>query len=101
MVRHGGVVAVTCLSLEARIAQGPGVSVLCDQSSHLQALLEAAITHGIEGIISFGIAGGLAPHLAAGDWIVAYAVRTGVDVIATDRAWAQNLLSAIPNAFHA
>ncbi len=101
MLRQGGVVAVTCLSLEARIAQGPGVSVLCDQSSHLQAALEAAITHGVEGIISFGIAGGLAPHLAAGDWIVASAVRAGADVIATDRAWAQNLLAAIPNAVHA
>src|SRR4029077_19835276 len=34
-----GVVAVTCLALEAGIARGPGVSVICNQSSGLRAAL--------------------------------------------------------------
>ena len=72
-----GVVAVTCLALEARIALGPGVSVICNQGSHLVAAVEAAIARGAVGVISFGIAGGLAPDLVAGDWIVGSAVRTG------------------------
>jgi len=96
-----GVVAVTCLALEAGIARGPGVSVICNQSSGLRAALRAAIGRGASGIISFGIAGGLAPGLAAGDWVVASAVRNGNDVIATDRAWAQRLLDILPNALHA
>jgi adenosylhomocysteine nucleosidase len=99
--REGGVVAVTCLALEAGIARGPGVSVICNQSSGLRAALGAAIGRGASGIISFGIAGGLAPGLAAGDWVVASGVRTGNDVIATDRAWAQRLLDTLPNAVHA
>ena len=102
MSRHAGVVAVTSIALEARIARGPGVSVvLCSQSLHLAAKLKAAIAHGASGIISFGIAGGLSPELAAGDCIVASAVISGKDVFATDRAWAQTLLEAIPNAIHA
>ena len=96
-----GVVAVTCLALEAGIARGPGVSVICNQSSGLRAALGAAIARGASGIISFGIAGGLAPGLSAGDWVVASGVRRGKDVIATDRAWAQQLLEMLPNAVHA
>ena len=101
MSRHGGVVAVTCLALEARIAQGTGVSVLCNPSVQLSAALRAAIARGASGIISFGIAGGLAPNLVAGDCVVASGVRNGDDVLATDRAWARNLLGAIPDAIHA
>lgn len=101
MSNKGGVVAVTCLALEARIAQGPGVAVLCIQTSGLGVALRAAIAHGASGIISFGIAGGLAPGLAAGDWVVATGVRNGKDAIATDRAWAQRLLELLPGAVHA
>jgi hopanoid-associated phosphorylase len=96
-----GVVAVTCLALEAGIARGPGVSVICNQSSGLRAALGAAIGRGASGIISFGIAGGLAPELATGDWVVASGVRSGNDVITTDRAWAQRLLDILPHAVHA
>jgi adenosylhomocysteine nucleosidase len=101
MPSHSGVVAVTCLALEARIARGPGVSVLCKHSLELATSLTAAIARGVSGIISFGIAGGLSPHLAAGDWVVASAVRNGDDVIATDRPWTQRLLERLPGAIHA
>src|SRR6516164_9675682 len=98
MSGRDGVVAVTCLALEAGIARGPGVSVICNQSSGLRAALGTAIARGATGIISFGIAGGLAPDLAAGDWVVASGVRSGNTVIATDRGWAQRLLDILPNA---
>lgn len=101
MSEKEGVVAVTCLKLEAGIARGPGVSVICNQSAGLRAALGAAIARGASGIISFGIAGGLAPGLAAGDWVVASGVRSGKKVLATDRAWAQRLLEILPNAVHA
>src|SRR6266481_1322373 len=65
MSTRGHVVAVTCLAMEARIALGPGVAVICNHASELAASLEAAAKRGAAGIISFGIAGGLAPHLAA------------------------------------
>ena len=101
MSSKGGVVAVTCLALEARIAQGPGVSVLCMQTPGLRAALRAAISHGASGIISFGIAGGLSPDLVAGNWVVASGVRNGNNIIATDRAWSQRLLEMLPDAVHA
>ncbi len=96
-----GVLAVTALAFEANIAQGPGVSVLCRQATDLVAALERTIKHGVSGIISFGIAGGLSPDLAAGDWIVASSVRHRDDVVATDAAWSRKLRAMLPGSIHA
>ena len=43
MSTRGDVVAVTCLALEARIALGPGVSVICTHASQLIAALDRAL----------------------------------------------------------
>src|SRR5437667_12573955 len=101
MSTRGHVVAVTCLAMEARIALGPGVAVICNHASERVASLEPAAKRGAAGIISFGIAGGLAPHLAAGDWVVGSSVRTKDGRFPTDRGWAQALLEALPGAVHA
>jgi adenosylhomocysteine nucleosidase len=101
MSTRGHVVAVTCLALEARIALGPGVAVICNHASQLVASLEAAAKRGAAGIISFGIAGGLAPDLDAGDWVVGSGVRTEHGDFPTDRGWARALLEALPSAVHA
>jgi adenosylhomocysteine nucleosidase len=101
MPSTGGVVAVSSLALEARIALGPGVSVICNQGSLLVAALETAIKRGASGIISFGIAGGLAPDLTAGDWIVGAGVRNGRELFPADYIWARRLLEALPDAVHA
>lgn len=95
------VVAVTCLSFEARIAAGPGVIVLCGDAPRLAAALEAAILRGSSGIISFGIAGGLDPELTPGHWVVASKVVSTSGRFPTDRAWSQRLLKALPSAVHA
>ena len=101
MSTRGHVVAVTCLALEARIALGPGVAVICNHASQLVASLEAAAKRGAAGIISFGIAGGLAPNLGAGDWVVGSGVRTEHGHFPTDRGWARALLEVLPSAVHA
>lgn len=101
MSRQVNIVAVTSLALEASIARGPKVSVLCCQALKLSAALSAAVVHGASGIISFGIAGGLAPNLVAGDWVIASGIRNGTEVIATDRVWAETLLTRLPDALHA
>jgi hopanoid-associated phosphorylase len=97
----GGVVAVTSLALEARIALGPGVSVVCTQGSRLAAALSSAVEGGALGIVSFGVGGGLAPGLAEGHWIVAGAVRTGQQLFPTDQVWTRSLLERLPGAVHA
>jgi len=101
MSTRGHVVAVTCLALEARIALGPGVAVICNHASQLVASLEAAAKRRAAGIISFGIAGGLAPDLNAGDWVVGSGVRTEQGHFPTDRGWARALLEVLPSAVHA
>src|SRR5438105_4227861 len=101
MSSRGAVIAVTSLAFEARIALGPGVAVICTQASQLIDSLETAVKRGASGIISFGIAGGLAPHLRAGDWVVGATVRAAEGSYATDRHWARRLLAAPPGAIHA
>src|SRR5260370_4775401 len=101
MSTWGHVVAVSCLALDARIALGPGVAVIWNHASELAAALEGGAWRGAAGIISFGIAGGLAPHLAAGDWVVGSSVRTKEGRFPTDHGWAQALLEALPGAVHA
>ena len=101
MSTRGDVVAVTCLALEARIALGPGVSVICNHNSQLVASLETAVKRGASGIISFGIAGGLAPDLVTGDWVVGSSIRTDRGCFPADRVWAWRLLETLPGAVHA
>jgi adenosylhomocysteine nucleosidase len=97
----GGIVAVTSLAMEARIAGGAGVSVICSQGERLAAALESAVERGACGIISFGVAGGLAPGLAVGDWIAAAAVMTGQRFFPTDQTWTRSLRERLPKAVHA
>ncbi len=101
VVNNRPIIAVTCLSFEARVAAGPGVDVLCGSAQRYVDKLEAAVEAGGSGIISIGIAGGLAPGLAPGDWVVASGVVTEGVRIPTDSRWSQRLLQALPSAVHA
>jgi len=97
------VIALVGMAFEARIADGPGVLVLrrCDAERALATLLAEAVRGGCRSIISFGIAGGLAADLRAGDWIIASAVVDSQSVCHTDPAWSRRLLQVVPNARHA
>jgi hypothetical protein len=61
----------------------------------LGAALGEAIARGCSGIISFGIAGGLASDLAPGAWVVASGVVAAHKRYPTDRDWARRLLRAL------
>jgi adenosylhomocysteine nucleosidase len=100
-VRAKPVIAVTCLSFEAKVAAGPGISVLCGSAQRYADKLESAVKAGGSGIISIGIAGGLARGLMPGDWVVASNVVSGGTRIPTDRSWSNRLLGALPSAVHA
>jgi len=96
------VIAFVGLAFEARIAAAPGVRVVCRTAgSELEAVAENAVRQGYRGMISFGVAGGLASHLRAGDWVVASAIRESQTVRATDAAWSRKLLGMIDGAIHA
>jgi adenosylhomocysteine nucleosidase len=70
---------VTGLAQEARIAAGPGMTVICSSSDpqQLRALLTVFDPTTIRGVISFGVAGGLDPSLKSGDVVMATEVLAG------------------------
>jgi len=73
------ILIVTGLIQEARIAAGPGMTVICSSSDpqQLRALLTVFDPTTIRGVISFGVAGGLDPSLKSGDVVVATEVMAG------------------------
>jgi adenosylhomocysteine nucleosidase len=96
------VIAFVGLAFEARIAEAPGVQVVCRTAgSELAKVAETAVRQGYRGMISFGVAGGLASHLRAGDWVVASAIREAHTVRPTDAVWSRKLLGMIDGAIHA
>ena len=96
------VVAVTGMAFEARIAAGPGVITICgSRPETLMAELSAAIANGCRGIVSFGIAGGLAKHLKPGSCIVARTIVTAEARFDSHLEWSSRLLQTIPGAIHA
>jgi adenosylhomocysteine nucleosidase len=81
------ILIVTGLLQEARIAAGPGMTVICSSSDpqQLRALLTVVDPSTIRGVISFGVAGGLDPALKSGDVVVA------TEVLAGDTRWLAGL----------
>jgi adenosylhomocysteine nucleosidase len=81
------VLIVTGLVQEARIAAGPGMTVICSSSDpqQLRALLTVFDPLTIRGVISFGVAGGLDPTLKSGDVVMA------TEVLAGDTRWLAGL----------
>lgn len=73
------ILIVTGLVQEARIAAGPGMTVICSSSDprQLRKLLDGFDPSTVRGVISFGVAGGLDPSLESGDVVVATEVVNG------------------------
>ena len=70
--QHPIVIAFVGMAFEAKIAAGPGVLVVCRNNRRdLATVAGNAARKGYRGIISFGVAGGLAANLRTGDWVVA------------------------------
>jgi len=80
---------VTGLAAEARIAVAPRGAMLvgAGRTERLTADLEAAIARGARRLLSFGVAGALAPCLRAGDLVVAHGVLDGARRLACDADW--------------
>ena len=96
------VIAFVGMGFEAKIAAGPGVLVVCrDSRRDLANVIASAVRQGYRGVISFGVAGGLAAHLRTGDWVVASAVLDAQVPHATDKVWSNSLIASIPGATYA
>jgi hopanoid-associated phosphorylase len=94
------VVVATGLALEARIAAGPGVRCVAGgmDATRLAAGLEREIVQGAAAVMSFGIAGGLAPDVVAGTPIVARGVVSADGNHGCDERWLAALREAMPEA---
>jgi adenosylhomocysteine nucleosidase len=93
-------IVITGMRAEAKIASAPGVRVFaCGGNVGLRATaIRHAVFAGAPAIISFGIAGGLLPHMRPGNWIVATGVSAGEQRIETDRDWSARLAERLPQA---
>lgn len=89
---------VTGSRAEARCLGRLEVAVACSGARPARARSEAArlIARGAAGLVSFGLAGGLAPAAASGELVLADAVVLPDGArIATDAAWRRHLLTAL------
>lgn len=94
-------IVVVGMAFEARIAAGLGVPVVCGgDGSQLEGALARAMAAGCGGLISFGVAGGLAPDLKPGTCVIGSSILDGDETRPTDARWAQRLMRIIPDAVH-
>ena len=92
-------IVVVGMAFEARIAAGLGVPVICGgDGKHLAASLTRAMAAGCGGLISFGVAGGLAPHVQPGTCVIGSSVIDQDNTHTTDARWAQRLARLIPGS---
>jgi len=95
------IAVVTGLAFEARVAAGLGVVTICGSAARIAEQLSDVVARGCRGIVSFGIAGGLVPHVKPGVCIVARSIITDTERHHTHPEWSQRLLQLIPGALHA
>jgi adenosylhomocysteine nucleosidase len=92
-------IVVVGMAFEARIASSLGVRVVCGgDGKNLGAMLTRAMAAGSSGLVSFGVAGGLAPTLKPGSCVIASSVIDHDRVHKADARWAHHLARLIPGA---
>ena len=92
-------IVVVGMAFEARIVSSLGIRVICGgDGKTLRSDLSRAMAAGSSGLISFGVAGGLAPSLRPGTCVVASSVIDHDVVRHADPRWAQRLARIIPGA---
>lgn len=92
--------AVTGLRREARIVQSDAVMSVSgggDRTS-LERQLAEALREPVKGVVSFGLAGGLAPMLGPGDCVFATRVIDGDETFACNPRWLAAALQRFPEA---
>lgn len=91
----GNVVAVVGLQREAAVLRGLDVVTLAGGGASERLATDLAeLAKGANGIISFGMAGALAPDLALGDWVIG----TRVGAHECDPRWIEALSHRLPDA---
>ena len=100
------VLVLTGMALEARIAltaaqdgdAGKTEVLFGLRGQALSGALSERLQRPCAGLISFGMAGGLAPDLPAGTIIIAHGIATPTGVLPTDPTWTATLHATLPAA---
>jgi adenosylhomocysteine nucleosidase len=80
------ITVLTGMTDEADILAGtPGLTVLCGPAD--RANLRALVPPGTQGLVSFGVCGGLSPQLQVADLVFGTAVANGTVTPRADREW--------------
>jgi adenosylhomocysteine nucleosidase len=96
--RRAPIGVVTGLRVEARCLRGPNVCVACSGGSAERARLEAArlVGEGAAALVSFGLAGGLAPRLRPGDLLLPETVRSAAAASwSVDPVWRERVRATL------
>jgi hopanoid-associated phosphorylase len=91
--------AVTGLRREARIVESDFVLTVSGggNCASLEQQIEFALQRGdVGGIVSFGVAGALAPELKPGDCIIASAIVDGDQIFPCDENWHHAVAARLP-----
>jgi hopanoid-associated phosphorylase len=91
------IVVLTGMALEAQLA-APADVLYGLRGDALATALAERLRQPCSGVISFGMAGGLAPELPAGTLIIPVGIATHTGVLPCDAAWTAALQEALPRA---
>ena len=93
------VLAVVGMTREAKIL-GPGAPVLIGggDAAGLAQALEAELSAGVSGVVSFGLCGALDPSVKVGELVLGDTVVAGSASYAADNAWTSRIAAALPAA---
>jgi hopanoid-associated phosphorylase len=86
---------ITGLQREAQIASGDGLFTLCSGGNPELLRERLAELSPVRGILSFGLAGGLASHLQSGDLVIASHIVAGGTRHEADPDWHEAIASAL------
>lgn len=93
------ILLATGFTREVRTVAGPTIVAVAGGgvAARLEERLDAAASTGVAGIVSYGLAGGLADGLRIGDWVVGDRVAGGIDH-ACHPAWRDAIAACLPRA---
>lgn len=93
LVREANVIARAAAELPEQMRP----LIFCAGGSNARARAGAIglAGQGVGGLVSFGVAGGLDPSLAAGDIVIADRVVFGTEVLAADEGWRGEVLARL------
>ena len=97
--KRSRILVVVGMTREAKILDGPEALIGGGDAPALADRLEAELSQGAAGVISFGLCGALAPELKVGDLVIGEAA-VDVETFQTDSAWSRRLAAAFPGAAH-